>query len=930
MRAAGAAVVLMGCLLGVAPAAALTPYMVKQINTTGTPQGSSPQSFWSAEDFAVFTADDGVHGPALWRSDGTAAGTYRLKVPYTPYEPTVFASLDDTLFFTLADANGNGGLWVTHGTSATTRKLVAPFDFLPIGNSFATYDLWPQGLVYFEAFSPPVGAQLWRSDATPGGTFPLGAWNPEELAFAAGDLYFGAVDATGPGLWKTDGTVAGTRVVQRFPTPAGQVSVPTFPFGPAGKELIFGAATAARGFELWRTNGTAAGTQPLRDLVRGPGSPGIFDWTTLGARQLFALDIGQQRNVWATNGTTLAQLTNFDSRAVFSAQGKVFSPASLGPTTFFSADDGVHGFELWATDGTKTGTHLVSDVCPGSCSSNASGQAILDGGLLFSADDGVHGNELWTTDGTKAGTHMVADVCPGSCGSSPEVIAVLGSRALFLADDADQVTQLWRTTGTAAGTFRLTGFDDTYFSSLAGDDAAVNDVLLFQGTDAAHGSELWVSDGTRAGTHLLVDINPAVVPNGANPADLQAAGSKLYFFADDGIDGTQLWVTDGSAAGTVELSSPADGLGNGAVATVASGNNLFLVTQGQQNSSLWISDGTPGGLVQLTPDTVDVLADSQLGAPAALGSTVFFVANDGVHGPALWKSDGTTAGTVPVDGVNWSGGEAQLLTPFNGELFYFLPDPEFENDRDLWRTDGTPGGTTLVAPLNTDVDDDYQPLLQDFGGRLYFFAADTDGTFGLALWSTDGTAAGTRQAASFNLDAQDGAFGEPTRFAVAGNRLFLFTSAGLWASDGTQAGTQLVSPSIEPPSSSSYPLSTAALGQKLVFLGASGASPHASIWVSDGTAAGTVPLTDAQGNPIHTATAVVAFDGAVAFSVVSAAGTALWQSDGTPAGTSQVVASGLGGPPGSYAAPALVPAGQLLYFSDSTAATGTQLWAARP
>ena len=38
----------------------------------------------------------------------------------------------------------------------------------------------------------------------------------------------------------------------------------------------------------------------------------------------------------------------------------------VGDTLFFAANDGVHGTELWKSDGTEAGTVLVKDINPGS------------------------------------------------------------------------------------------------------------------------------------------------------------------------------------------------------------------------------------------------------------------------------------------------------------------------------------------------------------------------------------------------------------------------------------------------------------------------------------------------------------------------------------------------------------------------------------
>ncbi|MGH1573439.1 DUF4214 domain-containing protein [Methylobacterium sp. P31] len=234
--------------------------------------------------------------------------------------------------------------------------------------------------------------------------------------------------------------------------------------------------------------------------------------------------------MWATDGTSAGThlLDDINPGTAASLPGQILS---LGNgQALFSADDGTHGNELWITDGTTAGTHIVSDINPGgsltpmgTSSPNSSYAADLtalgNGRVVFRATDAAHGIELWVSDSTAAGTHIVSDINPGVGYSVPSEITAIGNgKAVFSAYDGT-ATNLWVTDGTAAGTHVVAGTGAAGGLNPTAFFATEDGRALFSANDGTHGSELWITDGTSAGTHLVDDINadPSVHAGNSNP-----------------------------------------------------------------------------------------------------------------------------------------------------------------------------------------------------------------------------------------------------------------------------------------------------------------------------------------------------------------------------------------------------------------------------
>ncbi len=625
------------------------------------------------------------------------------------------------IFFTFCDHKDACDLWFSDGSPAGTRRMTqfpAPSLYGP-----GTRDFVAAGSGLFMSRCIDGTCELSHSDGSSDGTWLLafpqdyGQDTVRHLVPAGDGVFFTGCDDAGCEPWHSDGTRTGTlRLADIDPGAGDGLPEPedeSPEFAVLDGAFYFLAHEPNTGVELWRSDGSAAGTWQLKDINPGPANGFInrYDW--------------------------------IDSyRAVFTV---------IGHTLYFVASDGVHGFELWRTDGTRDGTAMVADAIPGSagvfdyfstpcdCDANPTNRVAVGNSLWFVTckwDDAGEPSDtwqLWQSDGTTTGTAQIADGIDarflsahgdgvlfawydsvttetafgrGSATAVDRIATLPGpidgwtpfsDGVIFAPTSADIGTEPWWSDGTGAGTYLLRDIGGQDASASPTDLIALGDVLLFTGDDGVHGRELWRSDATDAGTVLVADIRPGAA--GSGPAHPIQLGAAVLFTADDGVHGSELWRSDGTAAGTQLVADIQPGPGSSAPDRfIVVGDRLFFYADdGVHGRELWRSDGTAAGTAlvrDIRPGRESSVGAEDYGARAALHRRLYFSANDGVYGFAFWQSDGTMDGTVPVLELRHRN-EDDLF-----DLFAAAGRLYFSESFTEWETDGTADGSSRIESLS--------------------------------------------------------------------------------------------------------------------------------------------------------------------------------------------------------------------------------------
>jgi ELWxxDGT repeat protein len=389
---------------------------------------------------AVFFADDGLHGHELWKSDGTAAGTSLVAElepgPEPSLPPTVLASAvaGGKLFLLLVEYDGGVSLWRTDGTAAGTIRL-RDSSSSPVPWNYTELRA-VGGTVFLTLYSNDLGLQLWATDGTVAGTRKVvdagpgkAVVNPFGLTELNGKLYFFATGADDlAGLWQTDGTEAGTVQVKSF---GASFEAQPLPAVHAGRLWFFAAAPS--GIEPWSSDGTAAGTriEPL------PGLPRASFMASIGETLMISGYVsGSGFELWATDGTpegTRKVGPDLYNSSVPGIPWTVFQGRLV-----YAVDEHFDGYpKLWTSDGTAAGTGPLLDH-EGHLVPMALGFAALGDRLIFTTASPA---QVWETDGTSAGTRPIAPMRP--IGLNTGTVVRAGDRVFFGAWEPATGQELW-------------------------------------------------------------------------------------------------------------------------------------------------------------------------------------------------------------------------------------------------------------------------------------------------------------------------------------------------------------------------------------------------------------------------------------------------------------------------------------------------------
>jgi len=181
--------------------------------------------------------------------------------------------------------------------------------------------------------------------------------------------------------------------------------------------LPYGPNTSAGILKETQVNFREASLDTILKTIKAsaisPGTGSISLQTSLAPRDNVAAKLPASESTCFRLSKDILFTSTTGSDPFNAPTGNTTSFAVINNVSYFSADDYIHGRELWRSDGTEAGTYLVKDIIPG-VDGYVQNIVAANGLLYFAAYTKENGMEPWVSDGTEAGTHLLKDIKAGT------------------------------------------------------------------------------------------------------------------------------------------------------------------------------------------------------------------------------------------------------------------------------------------------------------------------------------------------------------------------------------------------------------------------------------------------------------------------------------------------------------------------------------
>jgi ELWxxDGT repeat protein len=376
--------------------------------------------------------------------------------------------------------------------------------------------------------STPAGTDLrLLKDIVPG----YGHTNPTHLTRAGANLYF----VSGNRLYRSDGTAGGTALLKTFASGITELT-------DVNGTLFFVTSSGGYGPELWKSNGTTAGTTLVNDINPGAGSSDPAHLANVNGTLYFAANDGVHgTELWKSNGTAAGTVMIADiEEGTYGSQ-----PAGMtayGGRVYFRAGTSYNGFEPWVSDGTAAGTSLVAYLREGHYPGEFPPElnppylsfpdnfTVSGGGLYFTAYPNIGNVErVFRIGGTGDGPQDVGGASAARYGASASITQVADvNGALYYSTRS----LAYPYKGASNRLYKIIGTTNTLLRDFSLGDEEINQftvaggVLYFVANDGRSGREIWQSDGTPEGTAMLPEV--VVGPGSGVPRAVQRRQRALF------------------------------------------------------------------------------------------------------------------------------------------------------------------------------------------------------------------------------------------------------------------------------------------------------------------------------------------------------------------------------------------------------------------